>query len=368
MVLMEVDAVNSNQLIEIINYLISNNSVCFKNQSREESDLTDPEKFEIARDVFEKSKSNFLARFGKHLKQEFLEFFKTCSDHPEEILEINTLISNLSRFFSENDHKLKTKNRRYEALKKLIEGNAYFSENEMMKRNPLLYEQLVGQYLSESEKKERDMYIEKDTLVKILLEGIERDLTEEILKKQLDEENLEEDRNEIKHVQDDDDEDENEDNDINKSFKWGEFPHSEPSTSKWGEIKHKKEKTKFNKRSIITKKKNVLSQKDYITAAERKLLKEEFTSIMHQNFLNGKDDFDYSTIDNNDEYDNIEILDHDEEEKYFDSEEPDDVQMDEKKVEINESSEDELDIYMNALNQHPSVINLSKDLEKNVIN
>lgn len=58
----------------------------------------------------------------------------------------------------------------------MIKGDQYFSEIEMMKRHPLLYEQLVGQYLTGEEKRERDKYEMKEnvTFVKILMEGIER--------------------------------------------------------------------------------------------------------------------------------------------------------------------------------------------------
>lgn len=58
----------------------------------------------------------------------------------------------------------------------MLKEDSYFSEIEMMKRNPLLYEQLVGQYLTEEEKRERDKFEMKDntTFVKILMEGIER--------------------------------------------------------------------------------------------------------------------------------------------------------------------------------------------------
>lgn len=43
------------------------------------------------------------------------------------------------------------KNRRYQAMIELLKGD-YFSNNEMRNREPLLWEQLVGQYLSEEEK------------------------------------------------------------------------------------------------------------------------------------------------------------------------------------------------------------------------
>lgn len=58
-------------------------------------------------------------------------------------------------------------------------------------------------------------------------------------------------------------------------------------------------------------------------------------------------------------YDNIIEMDHDAEDKYFDSEDPEEDQI---RVETRESSEDELDIYMNALNQHPAVCELARNI------
>lgn len=47
---------------------------------------------------------------------------------------------------------------------------------------------------------------------------------------------------------------------------------------------------------------------------------------MKERFLAGKDKkFDYSSVDHNTEYDDLEVLERDEEEKYFDSEDVDDL-------------------------------------------
>ena len=60
-----------------------------------------------------------------------------------------------------------------------------------------------------------------------------------------------------------------------------------------------------------------LSQEDKVK------LREEFSNIMRQRFLEGEDEeFDYATVDTNDEYDNLEILCQDEQDKYFDEEKP----------------------------------------------
>lgn len=54
-----------------------------------------------------------------------------------------------------------------------------------------------------------------------------------------------------------------------------------------------------------------------------------------------------STVDNNEAYDNINIRNQDEEEKYFDSESPETVLME--NVRDENDSEDELDMYMRSL-------------------
>lgn len=56
--------------------------------------------------------------------------------------------------------------------------------------------------------------------------------------------------------------------------------------------------------------------------SEHKLkLREEFLNLMRQRFLEGLDEeFDYTKVDTSDEYDNLELLGHDEQDKYFDEE------------------------------------------------
>ncbi|KAI4463603.1 coiled-coil domain-containing protein 97 [Holotrichia oblita] len=334
---MEVD--ENDPLINIFHYLIQNKNICFKNQQRDEADITDEEKITIAKDIYNKSKPAFLLRFGTFMTKEQLEMFTPNSMDSEEDEEIRLILANLTRSYSEKTNVLKTKNRRYEALKQLIDKKSYFSEVEMMKRNPLLYEQLVGQYLNEEERRERDRRENNNTLVKILMEAVERDEAFDRKKKQ-------------QEAEDDAMEESDSDEDENVKEKISAPP--KPSTSRWGEYPEMQD-TPISKYGLITK-----NQK-FITQQERQLLRDEFISIMYANFLNGQDDFDYATVDNNDAYDNIDILGHDEEDKYFDSEEPADATTD-KNAEA-ESSEDELDMYMNALNQHPTVIKLSQDLE-----
>lgn len=57
--------------------------------------------------------------------------------------------------------------------------------------------------------------------------------------------------------------------------------------------------------------------------AEQELLRLEFTSRMHQNFLEGLDgDFDYSQVDEDPSLEALDLLSQDLEDRYFDEEEP----------------------------------------------
>lgn len=49
------------------------------------------------------------------------------------------------------------------------------------------------------------------------------------------------------------------------------------------------------------------------------MLHEEFLSAMQDKFMRGEEEeFDYSTVNTNDEYDDLKIRERDEEERYFD--------------------------------------------------
>ena len=47
---------------------------------------------------------------------------------------------------------------------------------------------------------------------------------------------------------------------------------------------------------------------------------DEFIGLMENRFIDGEDDFDYSKIDNNEEFDDDHIMSQDLEDKYFDEE------------------------------------------------
>jgi len=60
-----------------------------------------------------------------------------------------------------------------------------------------------------------------------------------------------------------------------------------------------------------------------VAAQEKHMLRQEFLRTMQLSFLSGEDrDFDYSRVDSNERYDSMDMRQQDEEEAYFDKEEP----------------------------------------------
>lgn len=255
---------------------VANSKAMFKSQQKEDPELTFEEKRAIAAKLLEKSHCLFLSKFGHYLKVEHLEYFSKSKDY-----EIVYHINRLRRYFNNFTRHVDVRNRRYEALKTLIEKGEYFSECEMMKRNPLLYEHLIGQYLTEKEKKARDSIDMRNTnYVDILMETIERNKAEKHLKSQQEEEEAVQEENDS----DDDDDDDDNSRDSITSQRTNSSKHSH---SHWGG--NLNDTTDNNDKRLQKRK---MGHK--IPNEELQLLKQEFVTNMYQSFLDGKDrDFDY---------------------------------------------------------------------------
>lgn len=249
---------------------VANSKAIFKSQQKGEPELTFEEKRAIAGKLLERSHCLFLSKFGHYLKMEHLEYFSKSQDY-ETVYHVNRL----RRYFNNSTRRIDVRNRRYEALRMLIEKGDYFSECEMMKRNPLLYEHLVGQYLTEEERKARDSLDTRSAnYVDILMETIERDkLQSRLISQQKEEDEVREEND-----SDDDDDDENRIDIVSKTNCDKQDRHH------WGEDLRDKDKDKKLQSSKIHK----------ISNQEIKLLRQEFVTNMYQSFLDGNDkDFDY---------------------------------------------------------------------------
>jgi hypothetical protein len=198
-------------------------------------------------------------------------------------------------------------------LKMIEEDNSYFSEDEMIRRDPDLYEEIVGQYLSTAEKQARRNFDPRNSsLVEILYESIDKQ-----------DENIRR-ANEAPAAENPNEESESDDSSHEQH--WGNFDNEKKST------KDRKRKSNF------------------ITKGEQEVLRDEWVGIMYNNFLSGKDqNFDYSEIDNNEMYDESKEKNQDCEDKYFEEEEDDEIV---EKKETGSDDDDELDIYMKHIENH----------------
>ncbi|ODN01647.1 Coiled-coil domain-containing protein 97 [Orchesella cincta] len=302
--------ISKNSLTEIqhnmLERLSKNTQVMVRSQQRDEPDLSAEQKLDALKAIFETHPDQFLVRFGKFLKASDSE----CFEHHRRGGDYNIVfhLSEVEKSWKAGADEKTLKNRRYEALKRLVETTDYFSEEEMQRRNPILYDQLIGKYHTEEERHAFLQQSWKSTsgsgttsmpLTDLFLAHMER--TEDgISCRRRDQEFQQEEEDEADAEYDSDDED-------------YDMENEQPGPSKRSGKSSKRQPTVNDDDE----------GREEIEEEEKDLLKEEFFTTMYRNFLNGKDeDFDYSTVDGNPEYDCGENLENDEEEKYFDDEEP----------------------------------------------
>ncbi|CAK1601028.1 unnamed protein product [Parnassius mnemosyne] len=312
---------------DIIDYLVRCANVSFKNSSIGEAEIRTTDKIEMAYKLYQKSPTLFLIQFGKYLSPNHLSYFENLHDENSKNPAFIECVKYLKAYHSDRSRHKRIRNRRYKALQKMQEETDYFSERQMMFRNPLLYDQLIGQYLDDEEILRRDAEDSKDlTFLNIILSTVDMNEMKEIKHRQMLEESLE--SGEGKKLN------ENCDPNIKNNKKmWGDFdePDSRPTP-------------KFETRTEAT-----------ISSHERAMLREEFFQEMFSSFLEGRDEhIDYNSIDNNEQYDDLQQISQDAEDKYFDSElnDVDNLEEHMKLVEeygrkiSKDTSNDPLDVFM----------------------
>ncbi|XP_008304120.1 coiled-coil domain-containing protein 97 isoform X1 [Stegastes partitus] len=263
-----------------------------KSQQMGEAELTVNERKEELLYQYRSRPLVFLERYHACLKPQHLSAFAHVSSDPRT----QHYSKVIQRRATGHTNRTRVRNKRYAALRALQKEGQYFSEEEMRMREPLLYEQYIGQYLTDEEVLERSQEAMSDGaqgapgaqggstggLAHLLLNSYQ----ERLIQNRLQEE---QEREEGALEEDEDDEDDD----------------------------------------------TGVQQKGWEpTPKEKTLLREEFISQMHQRFLDGKDkDFNYSEVDENPDYDNLDIVSRDAEDKYFDDDDDDDEEEEEDEVE-----------------------------------
>uniref|UniRef100_A0A182QBS3 CCD97-like C-terminal domain-containing protein n=1 Tax=Anopheles farauti TaxID=69004 RepID=A0A182QBS3_9DIPT len=329
---------------DIFAYLSSNPRVFFKNQQIGDPELTAGEKETIMRDVLNKSHCTFLSRFGCFMHDGHLRYFEqteqTLAYSPDEQYEIHHHLERIRRLRN-GGRAVEVRNRRYAALQRMCSDGTYFSETEMMQRDPLLYEQLVGQFMTEREKRERDASVPVPrSVVGILFNQIDKEQAKETLQK-LETEECQQESCSQERVRD-------RSRPSSPGFpraQWGNFDDEEETRLAARRHEHQK---RTRQRRLA------LPPAHLVTAGERDLLRDEFIGIMHARFIAGEEEeFDYTQVDDSHEYDDLKIVERDEQERYFDEDdEPDDRSSQQAGNDQGEESEDDLDVYMRHLNRH----------------
>ncbi|XP_065184960.1 coiled-coil domain-containing protein 97-like [Sycon ciliatum] len=307
---------------------VAQSCAVIRSQQRGDPELTMEEKLEALNDILVKSHASFLARFGPFLAEEDL----VCFD--ENDFEQKFHLKEIRHNFDPAHVRRVIRNRRAECMRRLLEEGDYFSDRSISLRNPLLFEQYVGQFMSEDERSAMDLDGQQRSecaLSAMLMFQMQQDRRSRLLAKQKEQEyddevisgmqDLSLPKNEPQQqvsttrspstqsasTRDGDDEDDDDAEAHASAAPWGEVTEPKPSEDK---------------------------QTAQVTTGpesqELALLRHELLSIVQQLFLDGEDkEFDYSAVDSNTEYDNLDVRRQDEEEAYFETEDPEDCLADE---------------------------------------
>lgn len=245
--------------------IASSENAHIKHLQIDEDDLTISEKYSCLEKLFEDKPSIFLERYYIYLDKKDIILFEKCKNLSMVEHYINQIKSNHLLKQNPKLKKYALKNKYYKILEKLIEEGDYFSDYEMKKRDPLLYDQMVGQYLDEAEITENAKLSSPNSFADNLINQLESINNDEHYDKQLENE---------KCITEEYDSDDSEgttlDNDMTEEF------------------------------DIKT------------------ILRKEFTAIMHQRFLEGLDDFNYGDYKYDHDPKLLEIINRDKEDAYFD--------------------------------------------------
>lgn len=268
-------------------------SATIQSQQRGEPELTFDEKIAVLQDVLSRRPGDFLMRFGLYLRADHLMCFQSL----RQDYEVDFRVREVELLLNRDKNRKKVRNRRFEYLQQEMERGDYFNDREMRRRNPLLYERYIGQYLSDEDRKELNLEVSSEVgLSAQLMDQLDRLRTAELLARQQDAEEMQEEEEE------EDSEDETEDE---------------------TEVKRPDDDTDCRTDSVRIQHEADATSRTEISTKEKRLLRDEFVSIMHQSFLAGSDkDFNYQQVDTCCEYDPLKIRERDEEEAYFDDEEP----------------------------------------------
>ncbi|KHJ41943.1 hypothetical protein D918_07994 [Trichuris suis] len=252
------ETVNREEMLEsMLNRIADTPGAYFKSQQRNEPDLTLEERLLILRNLYQDRPCGFLSRYERMLTANDVLLF----DHVRGMYEAEFFLKRIEKK-KNRPSDVQIKNRRYAKLRQLISKGEYFSDNEMQRREPFLYDQMVARYMTEEESAEKLHTEEVTSLSGVLLQLHDSMMTNDERNKQQD----------IYYRQ--------------KMLNRNNSTDDEDS-------------------------------EDRLKEDEKEQSREDFVRIMHERFLSGADDFDYREVDEDPQYDALDLIEVDEQERYF---------------------------------------------------
>lgn len=242
---------------KIIESIINERNAFFIHQQINDPDLSLNERRIIVENLLHSNKSLFLQRYGQYLDAKALTFFS--NDNCEEVqIQLGILQAKIK-----SKNKL-LRNRRFQALQDLLKEGTYFSNTEIQSRNPYLFEQMIGRYMNEQERREFQNSNYHQNYDQI---GFSSYLLETARQVYLE----------------------------NRIVQTKESQYIDDSSG---------------------------DDSEEINDEKKDSLRQEFLKIMIENFLAGEDReyFNYEKVDNNEEYDLSREFEYDQEDRYFEEE------------------------------------------------
>lgn len=255
-----------------------------QSQQRGEPDLSHTEKCKVLYSILHTKPGAFLMRFGKCLDEADLMYFDGLT---ERDFEVGFRVKELRKKYmqSQKTAMKKVKNRRYEYLKQLMAESSYFSEEEMRERDPLLFEYYIGQFMTDDEKAKMDGNVSDMTLSSMILKKMGLDRRAALLEYQ----------------------------------QMTEMGQDEEFDSSSNEDDSEEDETDSNRGTAAM----LLSSDPEVAEREKSMLRQEFLATMQARFIDGKEvDFDYTKVDSDERYDSLYMREKDDQDEYFDQEEP----------------------------------------------
>ncbi|KAI8991711.1 coiled-coil domain-containing protein-domain-containing protein [Mycotypha africana] len=291
----------------------------YKTLRHGEVDLSTEEKLSNMRSTLRNDPGLFLSKWGKHLSQNTLKLFEIMKNDYEVNFYLDLLL------YNHNDNKdimedlprksamqVLAHNRRYEYLQRHLRHSDYFSDESIQLREPVLYEEYIGQYVPDKEKYKP--FDKEMTLVSRIYNNMDRKYVDDHVQMQkaiLDEQFEEEEEDEFE----DEKEKENVADESLRSAQSSErLNEAEPQDSMTYNATDNMEEEPMNEEEERERLEKEMEELMLFREEKRN----ELLRLLEEKFLAGKDkDFRYEQVDYNEDYDDLRQLEEDMQDRYF---------------------------------------------------